>query len=193
MQAWSSAAPALQRAGVNGVVRRRDCAHHASSCTVEQLASPAEPDTGLPSPPSTHSRELGMEGAREPGSEPARDPPGACMRAMRRISSRRRCASRSRSRLALTNSVGSKRPAEMGREVGREPGRDGSAERDLPPWPAPGVEQAGQANRGVWRDRPAVTAVPPGLPACSLAATLPFPSPGSGARRIGAGDASLLW
>lgn len=78
-----------------------------------------------------------MEGGREPARLPPREPPGDCMRAERRISSSRRAASRSLSRLALTYSVGSKRPA----EEGREPGRDTSADRDRGGGPAARAEQ----------------------------------------------------
>lgn len=63
-----------------------------------------------------HSLELGMEGRREAGRLPPKEPAGDCMRPARRVSSRRREASRSLSRFALTYSVGSKRLAEAGRE-----------------------------------------------------------------------------
>lgn len=92
-------------------------------------------NTGVPPPhwPSA-SREPGRECGREPGREGGREPPGDCRRAARRTSSKRRAASRSRSRLIRTYSVGSNRPAEVGREVGREegrePGRETSADRE---------------------------------------------------------------
>ena len=71
-----------------------------------------------------------MECGLEAGREGAREPLGNCRRADRRMSSRRRAASRSRSRFIRTYSVGSKRPAEVGQEEGREPGRETSADRE---------------------------------------------------------------